>query len=288
MSFRSQGSPRRSTGRQVSKSTQEKKAKEKKQRQGAKYLRDETPQATAQEVAEKTINGLGKLGNQIFALSPFSQYYDDWLVTLRQNLSEFESNPVIKVDEQFVKERTQIFLDIEGALAETRLQESNLTAEAKALADNNHLIVEADKTYAEKTRELSNKRNSDVQRLTSQIRELEEQQAIQQDVKIGFFKFREKREAAEKLAKTSKDLAEAKTELEMTLGNFTAEQEKLHDNYAKHKQELNETSDRLHKELEKLETDTSTEPRQTACNALSESINGLLKRTPTPPAPPPA
>jgi len=62
--------------------------------------------------------------------------------------------------------------------------------------------------------------------------------------------------------------------------NFTAEQEKLHDNYEKRKQELAETSDRLHKELEKLETDTSTVARETACNALSEEINALQKRTP--------
>ncbi|MCL5948878.1 MAG: hypothetical protein M1490_00170 [Candidatus Bathyarchaeota archaeon] len=62
---------------------------------------------------------------------------------------------------------------------------------------------------------------------------------------------------------------------------FTAEQEKLHDNYEKRKQELNENSDRLHQELEKLETDTSTEARQTACNALACAVNALLKRTPT-------
>ena len=63
------------------------------------------------------------------------------------------------MDEQFQKTRAQIFLDVEGALAQNRLAESNLTEEAKALAENNHKIVEADKEYAEKTRELSNKRN---------------------------------------------------------------------------------------------------------------------------------
>jgi flagellar hook-associated protein FlgK len=65
------------------------------------------------------------------------------------------------------------------------------------------------------------------------------------------------------------------------MASFTAEQEKLHDSYQKRKQDLSEESDRLHKELEKLETDTSTEARQTACNALVESINSLLKRMPT-------
>jgi hypothetical protein len=282
MSFRPQTGSRRSAGKQFSKSTHDKKAKEKKQRSGAKYLQEETPQASAQEVAEKTLNCLGKLGNQIFALSPFSQYFDDWTVSLRQVVSEFESNPTITADEQFEKERSQIFLDAEAALAEKRLQESTLTEEAKALDDVNHHIVEADKEYAEQTRERSNKRNADVQSLSTKIRELEDQLASQQEVKISFYKFSAKRKAADALAQTTQNLKAAKNELEVTLQNFTAEQEKLHDNYEKRKQELNAESDRLHVELEKLETDTSTAARQTACNALSESINGLLKRMPTP------
>jgi chromosome segregation ATPase len=280
MTFRSQSGTRRGSSRQFSKSSHDKKSKEKKKRAGAKYFQEETPEVSAKEVADKTIISLGRLGNQIFALSPFSQYFDDWLVNLRQMVSEFESNPTVNVDEQFQKERAQIFLDIEGALAENRLAESNLTQEAKALADNNHLIVEADKEYAEKTRDLSNKRNTELQRLSREIRELEDDLAAQQQVKISFYKFGEKKKAAEKLVQTSQNLTSAKNQLEVTIQNFTAEQEKLHDNYEKRKQELNETSDRLHRELEKLETDTSVASRQSACNALAEAINSLLKRTP--------
>lgn len=280
MSSRPQTGSHRGASRQFSKSAHEKKAKERKQRAGAKYLQEATPQVSAQEVAEKTVGCLGRLGNQIFALSPFSQYFDDWLVTLRQTISEFESSPAINTDEQFVKERSQVFLDVEAALAENRLQESNLTGEAKALADTNHLIVETDKEYAEKTRELSNKRNAEVQRLTHRTHELEEDLATQQEIKISFYKIRERKRAAEKLAQTTQSLKDTKNELEVALQSFTAEQEKLHDNYEKRKQELNETSDRLHKELEKLETDTSTTARQTACNTLAEAINALLKRTP--------
>jgi DNA repair exonuclease SbcCD ATPase subunit len=280
MTFRSQSGPR-GASRQFSKSAKEKKSKEKKKRSGAKYLQEEAPpQVSAKEVADKTIIGLGRLGNQIFALSPFSQYFDDWLVNLRQTVSEFESHPAVESDEQFKKERTQIFLDIEGALAENRLAESNLTQEAKALADNNHLIVEADKEYAEKTRDLSNKRNAELQRLSTRIREIEDDLASQQQIKFSFYKFGEKKKAAEKLAQTNQNLTSAKNKLEVTIQNFTAEQEKLHDNYEKRKQELNENSDRLHKELEKLENDTSIPVRLSACNALSESINGLLKRMP--------
>ena len=278
MSFKSQSPSRRS--RQFSKTAHEKKSKEKKKRSGPKYLIDDITEVTPQEVAEKTLNGISKLGTQIFALSPFSQYFDDWLVSLRQVILEFESNPVIKVDEKFQKERMQAFLDIEGALAESRLQESNLTAEAKALAENNHLIVEADQEYAEKTRENSNKRNAEVQRLSNKIHQLEDDLSVQQEIKIGFFKFNEKKRAQQKLNQLTNDLSASKSELEVTLASFTAEQEKLHDNYQKRKQELSENSDRLHKELEKLETDTSIEARQTVCNTLANAVKTLLQRTP--------
>jgi uncharacterized phage infection (PIP) family protein YhgE len=282
MSFRPQSGSRRSAARQYSKSAHEKKAKEKKQRLGGLYHQEET-EISAKEVAEKNLGILNKLGNQIFALSPFSQYFDDWLVNLRQIISEFESNPSINVDEQFVKERSQIFLDVEGALAEIRLQETNLTGEAKELADNNHLLVETDKEYAEKARELSFKRNADVQRLSTEIRELEDEVAGQEEIKIRFYKVMARRKAAEKLAQTRQALKSAKNELEVALQTFTVEQEKLHDNYEKKKQEITERVDALHKALEKLETDTSIDARQAACNALANAINALLQRTPPSP-----
>jgi hypothetical protein len=279
MSFRPQTGSRRGSGKQLSKSAHDKKAKEKKQRSSAKYLQEEVPQVSATEIAQRTLNGLGKLGNQIFALSPFSQYFDDWLVNVRQVIFEFESNPAIAVDDQFVKEYTQVFLDVESALTQNRLQESNLTHEAKALADINHQIAEADKQYAEETREHNNKRNADVQRLSSKIRELEDQLTREQEIKISFYKFNAKKKATQQLAQTMHNLKTAKNELEVTLQTFTTEQEKLHDNYGKRKQDLNDNSDRFHKELEKLETDTSTSARQTACNALTCTINSLMKRT---------
>jgi hypothetical protein len=280
MGFRPQTSSRRSAARQYSKSLHEKKAKEKRQRAGGRYLQEETA-ISAKELIEKTLGALSKLGNQIFALSPFSQYFDDWLLNHRQTISEFESTSSTKIDEQFVKERTQIFLDVEGALAQIRVDESNLSGEAKELADNNHLLVEADKEYAEKTRELSFKRNADVQRLSHKIHELEDDVASQEEVKISIFKPMARRRAAEKLTQTRQDLKSAKNELEVALQSFSAEQEKLHDTYEKRKQEITERVESLHKELEKLEFDTSVEARKTACTSLVNTINALIQRTPS-------
>ena len=277
MSFKSSSS-HRSNRRQFSKTSHDKRSKEKKKHTDAKYLFEETPEMTTQEVAERTIKDLKRLGTQIFALSPFSQYFDDWLISLKQVVSEFESNPVINVDEHFEKEFSQTLLEMEVTLAEKRLQESSLTEEAKALAENNNLIVETDKEYSEKTRENSNKRNTEVQRLNNQIRQIEDDLTVQKDVKISFYKFNEKKRAQQKLDQLSQDLRASKNELEVTLTRFASEQEKLHGNYEKRKQELNEKSEHLHKELEKLETDTSTEARQKACNLIVDAIKTLLQR----------
>ena len=62
--------------------------------------------------------------------------------------------------------------------------------------------------------------------------------------------------------------------------SFTAEQEKLHDNYEKKKQEIGEKVDELHKALEKFETDNSITVRQDACKQLVNSVNAHLKRAP--------
>lgn len=273
---------RQNVGRQFSKSAHEKKSKEKKQRQvAAKYLQEESTKLSSKEITERALAGVNRLGNQIFALSPFSQYFDDWLVNLRRVVSEFETRPVITVDGQFEKERDQIFADVEAALAENRLAESTLTEEAKSLEENNHKITDADREYAEKTREISNKRNLELQRLSRIVLQLEDDLAAQQQVKLGFFKFKEKKQTAEKLAQTNQSLKAAKNELEVSTQNFKIEQEKLHDNYEQRKQELNEISDRLHKQLEKLETDTSVQARQTACNSLVQAINALIPRTPS-------
>jgi hypothetical protein len=277
MSFRPQTGARRNAARQFSKSAHEKKTKEKKQRGADKYF-EEQPEVSQKEVIEKTLNNLNRLGNQVFALSPYSQYYDDWLVTLRQTVSEFESSPAITGDEQFTKERTQIFLDVEATLAEIRLQESTISAEEKELADNNHLLVETDKEYAEKTRELNNRRNSEIQQLTNKIGDLENDINTQEQIKISFFKPMARSKAREKLSQTQHDLKSAKNELEVTLQTYNVEQEKLHDNYEKKKEEITDRVEQLQKELEKLEIDTSVGARQAACTALSNSISVLQNR----------
>ena len=246
-----------------------------KQPSTTEYLRERTLIAE-REFAEKTIDSLNKLGNQVFASSPFSQYFDGWLGNLRQTVSDFESDSPVKADEQFVKDRSQIFLDVEGALAKKKAEEKSLVGVAEALADNDRLLAESDKEYAEKSKEISLKRDPEVERLTYRVHELERDVESQEEAKDKMFK----RRAADKLAKAKLDLESAKKELEAAQQKFTAEKEKIHDQYEKKKQEIMGRLECLRKELEMQKIDTSIEARQAACKALASAVDALIQRAP--------
>ncbi len=278
MGYRSQTGSRRSAGQKFQKSQHEKaKAKGEKRKSGGKYLEEETPLVTAEEVAEKTVGSLNKLGSQTFAVSPFSEYFDDWLVNLREVLAEFESSSAISVDDPFVKERSQIFTDAERELAERRLKEAALEEAAKTLSENNHVLVQIDEEYAAKTRENGVKRNTDIERLTRNVHALEEELERVEQMKTSFFGFTKKAKV-KKGAEATQKLGSAKSELELTVQNFTVEQEKLHDDYEKRKQAVIEKVQTLEKEVENIEADSSLAVRQAACNALVNAVNALLKR----------
>ena len=237
------------------------------------YLREKTLLA-AKEFAGKTSDALNRSGSQVFGVSPFSQYFDDWLGNLHEVVSDFESNSPVKVDEQFVKERSQIFLDVESALAKKKAEEKSVVGVDEALADNNRLLAENEKTYAEKSKDIRLKKEPEVERLTYQVHELERDVESQEEAKDTMFK----RRAADKLAKTKLDLESSKKKLEAAQQNLTAEKEKIHDEYEKKKQEITGKLEGLRKELEMQKTDTSIETRQAACKSLANSVDALIQR----------
>jgi hypothetical protein len=279
MGYRGQSGSRRGSGEKFQKSSHEKAKPKPQKKSGIKYAEEE-PVPSAQEIAEETLSSLSRLGTQTFAVSPFSQYYDDWLVNLRQVISEFESVPVLKVDEEFVKDRTQVFANVEGELAQNRLREAELEASAKALRESNHLLVETDAAYASQTRELSEKKNSEIEKLTKNVNAVEEEIVRIGQMRTSFFGFTKKAKT-KKQAEATQRLNAAKNELELATQNFKVEQEKLHDEYEKKKQATIEKVQSLEKEIVGIETDTSAETRKMAAAALAKIVNALLQRKAT-------
>jgi hypothetical protein len=282
MGFRGQsgGGSHRGAGQKFQRTQHDKaKRKEQKSRSSGKQSLEEAPELSTAELAEKTVGSLGKLGTQIFALSPFSQYYDDWLVSLRQVIAEFESDPAVAADEAFAKERLQVFTDVERALAELRLKEDQMEQTSRTLSDTNHLLVDADAEYAHQTHELSAKRDSDIERLTNNMHDLEEELEKVRQMRTSFFGFTKKAKSI-KEAEANQKLTAAKAELEVAVQNFDVEQEKLHDEYEKKKQELMEKVRELEKQIANIESDSSTEVRKATCDTLADAVKASLQRKP--------
>ena len=244
-----------------------------------KQMFDEKHIDTAGEVTEKTLNSLRRLGEQKFAVSPFSRYFDDWLLNLKEVLSEFETNPDVTVDEAFVKERERIVAKIEQELNDVKQDEAKLNESVRALSDNNHLLIQLDAEYAAQTRDLGPKNNAELKQLTHDVHHLEEELEDVRAMKTSFFGFTKKAKAKKEVEVLGR-LDTAKKAVEAAVEKFKVEQEKLHDEYEKKKQATIAEVQKLEKEVEKLEDDKSVDARQAAGEELIKAVNGLFQRKP--------
>ena len=279
MGYRPQTRSPRNAGRGHQKALHEKaKARGQKHRADGKYLLEENHVPTSEEVAEKTLGRLRSLGNQTFALSPFSEYFDDWLVNLKDVLIDLESSPTISVDDQFVKERSQILSNVELELEERRRKESAHEGAITGLADNKSLLERIDEEYATKTREIEERKNSETKRLSKNVQGLKEELDRIAQMKAGIFRSVSKKARSQKEVEATQRLNAAQSELELIVQNFAAEQEKLRNEFEKRKKPVIEQIGNLQKEIENIEIDGSLEVRQAACEALVNAVNALLQR----------
>jgi chromosome segregation ATPase len=236
-----------------------------------------------EEVAEKTLVRLHSLGNQIFGLFPFSEYFDDWLVNLRDVLVDFEANPSIIADDQFMTERSQIVSNVERELEERRRKEAAHGGIMKDLLDNRSLIEQIDEQFATNKRDIEDRKNSEIKRISRDIQNLKEELDRLARIKTGIFRSMSKKTKIQKEAETTQKLNTARSELQITVKNFVAEQEKLENEHKKRRQPIIEKMQNLEKEIDNLEIDSSLETRRTACEALVNTINAFLQRKSLPP-----
>jgi hypothetical protein len=254
------------------------KRKEQRRRSGGKYLLEEREAPTFEGEVAKTISRLQSLGSQTFAFSPFSQYYDDWLLSLKSLLSEFETSPAVNADKEFVWLCSQIIADVESKLAKHKEEEAELEKVTRKLSEQNHLLVQIDTEYAHATHNLSSRRDGEIKRLTRQVHDYEEELEQANTMKVSILSPLARRAKSQKIADVTRKLAVAKAELESVMKKFEVEQEKLHDEYQKNKQSVIEQVRSLEKKIEKLDIDGSVEDRRVACDALVNVVKTLLQR----------
>jgi hypothetical protein len=254
------------------------KSRGQKRRSGGSYVSEEDHVPTSEEVVDRTLKRLRNLGNQVFALSPFSEHFSRWLVDLRVVLSEFESSPTVSVDDQFLKERSQILSNVELELEKRGSEEASCDEAIKSLSDNRILLERIEGEYTARTRDAEGQKEFEIKRLSSNVDGLREELDRIARMKTGIFRAVSKKAKARKETEASQRLNLAQEELASAVRNFAAEQERLRDEYEKKKQPVIDQIRVEEKEVENEDVDGSLETRQAACEVLTNAVNALVER----------
>ena len=254
------------------------KARRPKHRSSDEYLLEKNNIAPSEEVMNKTLGRLRGLGNQIFAVFPFSEYFDDWLVNLRNVISDFELDSAITADNQFDEECSRILSNLEVELDERRLKEASYDLAMQRLSDDKRLLERIDEEFAATTREMERRRNSEIKRLSGTVHGLEEELERITQMKTGIFRSISKKAKARKEAEITQRLNSARDKLGLVVPNFSTQQERLLKGHAKMQQPIVKRIQDFQKEINSIEIDGSLGTRRAACEALVNAVNALFKR----------
>jgi hypothetical protein len=233
---------------------------------------------TPEEIANRTLNALNHLGNQRFVLSPFSEQLNLWLTSLKNVLSEFESNPGIVLDEQFAKERSMIVSNIELEFTKRRLKEEHSGENAKNLATSKAHLEQANLESGMAMKTMQKRQETETKTLLAHIEDIKGELEHLAQMKTGILRGISKNTKAQREAETRQRLTVAQDELAAALQRFDSEQKKATAEYETRKQNLSKQIQELEKEALNEEIDDSLDARHAACEDLINALNSFLVR----------
>jgi len=232
----------------------------------------------SEESLRRTFDRLHGLGNQVFAVFPFSEYFDDWLANVRGILNDLELDPTIATDTQFNDECSQILTNLELELEERRCREASYDLAMKKLKEDKRLLEQINAEYATKMGELERRKSREIEHLSRTIQDLREELDRITQMKTGIFRSMSKRTKTRKEAETTQNLALAQDKHELIVPKFSSEQQKLSREHIKLQQPVVERLQQLQKEINSLEIDGSLDARRSACEALTNAMSAFLRR----------
>jgi hypothetical protein len=247
-------------------------------RPGVKYAENVQSVHTPEEIVKKTVNTLENLGNQVFALSPFSAHFNRWLTDLNVILSEFESDPAIGIDDEFLKERSRVMLNVESQLEKLRSEEGSFDPLIKKLSASRASLEDFEKKYAAERKELAIQKEAKTKAFSDKVdlakKELEQASRI----RTGFFRGVSKKAKAQKEKEATERVNLALAELSSALKTFDEEEASLNAEYEAQENAILNQIQQEEKEVECKDTDGSLQVRKRACSTLVNQINEFVER----------
>jgi hypothetical protein len=257
-----------------------------KRRPGSGYRVEDEHVATSEEVVERSLNSLTRLGSQRFAISPFYEHYDRWLLSLRTVLSEFGASPAITIDDPFKEECSKVLSDIEQTLKDRRAKETSHEEMARrlnrSLLDARSLLAQTEREHSIKMKEIAGRKERAIKPVMSNLGKLREELNRIVRIRAGFLRGISKKAKARKSEEATQKLAFTKRELSRIEESFVAEQEKLQNEYRRRRQEILKQIAGYDREIANLgqgaEMDDGVDARRAACEALISAVKALLQR----------
>ncbi|MDR2203246.1 MAG: hypothetical protein LBE76_02895 [Nitrososphaerota archaeon] len=231
-----------------------------------------------QQIFETTLKRLHTLGNQKFATSPFSEHFNYWLRTVETILNEFETQPNIDADEQFIKERTQTLTTIKLQLEKHREKENTFEKQIIKLSTAKNRIQQVKKDYLISISTLTKQRTDALKQLNNELEDLKREQDQIIKTKTGFFRGISRKEREQKEAIIVQKYLDKQQELEITTLSFKEKQKQLKEEFENKQEPLIEDIKKFQNYVKETDEDSSLEDRWHACESLMDIINNFFQR----------
>ena len=242
----------------------------------------EQEQVNVADAAINILNSIDHLGNQRFALPPFSEHFKRWLKDLQSLLDEFENRAPQAASEPFKREITRKFEAIEENLSRRAEVESKRSAEFAALqqqlAKVDFAVSQLESEYRNQTHELRRHHTKSDQKLQLEIDTLD-QQRLQN--------LRKKTRIFQRILRRSQTVQGTDAALEMKRGKLRESEQNLARTLQKQRDDYAGNRDKLLHEInllkQRIQTskdtgDDALEARKQACEQIHLAIEEAMQR----------
>ncbi len=269
----------RARGRRFGRPVAKKKStKDRREGLGASMLYVEPNQIDASQVCSVTLNALEHLGNQRFALPPFSEHFQRWMKDIATLLFDFETQIPEAANQQYRENIDKTITNLQVALkgrTDTETSISNRLSDAqRQIAKSENALAKLDHDYKTRNHEVRRRYEQSFEKLRVEINTLDEDRLRILHTKPSLLK---------KLFRRSEANLEEKTNVVRSKKNaFDDHKQLLKDDLEKHRlkyeNERKQINEKLHAQRAQLEEpkdsklDDALEIRKTACEELRREI----------------
>jgi hypothetical protein len=263
-------------------------AKDKRGPQETSGIYTESSPVDLNQVRSVTMNSLEHLGNQRFALPPYSEHFQRWIKDVAALLADFERRLPRPIDQPLKASMEKTLTEIEIALRERTAIETDISGRLSdmqrrtAALESQLLKLESD--YRTGTHQTRKRREQSFERLRREIEALEQERLRRLHERPRFFQRIFHRSEAN-LEQKSDSLRSKKTELANSREALATELETQRIRYETKRRQITEQLSILRARLEESKEsklDDALETRQAACEQLRmqvyEAVDKALKQ----------